>query len=92
MTVIFERNRRGKKINILIVYTRVSTQNQTLDLQIDRFIQENCRKVFENKISGILSKSERLDSTLKLPSKGADISIFWMRIRDIFWYAIFPIY
>ena len=88
----FERNRRGKKNNILIVYTRVLTQNQTLDLQIDRFIKENCRKVFENKISGNLSKSERLDSALKLPSKGADISIFWMRIRDIFWYAIFPIY
>ena len=64
----FERNRRGKKINILIVYTRVLTQNQTIDLQIDRSIKENCRKVFENKISGNLSKSEILDSALKLPS------------------------
>ena len=49
--------RIGKDQTMLIVYARVSTQDQNLELQTEALAKAGCKKVFADKTSG--SRSER---------------------------------
>jgi DNA invertase Pin-like site-specific DNA recombinase len=61
-----------------IGYIRVSTSDQNLDLQKDELQKFGCTKIFEDKISGSLSKAERqgLNSAIEYARKG-DIIVVW---------------
>lgn len=61
-----------------IGYLRVSTTDQNLDLQKDALTKEGCGKIFEDKISGSLSKSERsgLKAALDFARSG-DTLVVW---------------
>ncbi len=61
-----------------IGYIRVSTDQQNLDLQKDELIKFGCDKIFEDKISGSLSKAERpgLKSATQYARKG-DVLVVW---------------
>ena len=50
-----------------IGYSRISTTDQNSDLQQDELIKFGCDKIFEDKISGSLSKANRegLKSAIK---------------------------
>jgi len=61
-----------------IGYIRVSTSDQNLNLQKDELQKFGCTKIFEDKISGSLSKAERhgLNSAIEYARKG-DIIVVW---------------
>ena len=50
---------------MLIGYARVSTQDQSMDLQKDALVKSGCQEVFEDIISGSKSDREGLDKLLK---------------------------
>ena len=50
---------------MLIGYARVSTQDQSMDLQKDALAKSGCQEVFEDIISGSKSDREGLDKLLK---------------------------
>lgn len=49
---------------MLIGYARVSTQNQTLDLQRDALEKAGCTKIFADTISGAAKERNGLDDAL----------------------------
>ena len=61
-----------------IGYIRVSTTDQNSDLQKDELTKFGCDKIFEDKISGSLSKAERegLKSAIDYCRAG-DVLIVW---------------
>jgi DNA invertase Pin-like site-specific DNA recombinase len=61
-----------------IGYIRVSTESQNLDLQKDELINFGCDKIFEDKISGSLSKAQRsgLKSAIEYARTG-DVLVVW---------------
>jgi len=61
-----------------IGYIRVSTDQQNLDLQKDELTKFGCDKIFEDKISGSLSKAERngLKSAIEYARSG-DVLVVW---------------
>lgn len=60
----------------LIGYARVSTQNQSLDLQVDELKVAGCKKIFTDKISGARAERPGLDGCLKALREG-DTLIVW---------------
>jgi len=61
-----------------IGYIRVSTTEQNLDLQRDELKRTGCEKIFEDKISGALSKSERLGLKEAIEySRAGDTLVVW---------------
>lgn len=61
---------------MLIGYARVSTQDQNLDLQIEALTQADCKKIFEDKISGSRTERPGLAKALEMLREG-DTLVVW---------------
>src|SRR5712691_829253 len=61
---------------ILIGYARVSTTEQTLNLQTDALEKVGCKKIFNDVISGAKADRIGLDEALKYLREG-DILVVW---------------
>ncbi len=59
-----------------IGYSRVSTQEQKNDLQIDALNKEGCDRIFEEKASGASRDRPELKSALEYARKG-DVIVVW---------------
>ena len=59
-----------------IGYARVSTKDQSLDLQIDALKKEGCKKIFHEVVSGAKTERAELDRLLSQLREG-DILIIW---------------
>ena len=57
-------------------YARVSTDEQTLDLQIDALQKEGCDRIFQDKMSGTKSERPQLRECLDYVRAG-DILVVW---------------
>ena len=60
----------------LIGYARVSTLDQSLDLQIDELKAAGCKKIFTDKISGARAERPGLDGCIKTLKEG-DTLMVW---------------
>jgi DNA invertase Pin-like site-specific DNA recombinase len=60
----------------LIGYARVSTAEQTLDLQLDAFKQAGCSKIFTDTASGAKAERRGLEEALAYVRSG-DILVVW---------------
>jgi DNA invertase Pin-like site-specific DNA recombinase len=61
---------------MLIGYARVSTEDQSLDLQMDALLKAGCEKLFHDVASGAKSERKGLDDTLAYARKG-DVLVVW---------------
>jgi DNA invertase Pin-like site-specific DNA recombinase len=61
---------------MFIGYARVSTQDQSLNLQTDALIRAGCKEIFEDVVSGFKSNREGLEKLLKYVRSG-DTIIVW---------------
>ncbi len=61
---------------MLIGYARVSTSDQSLDLQTDALFKAGCRETFTDVVSGSKSSREGLDKLLKYIRPG-DVVVVW---------------
>ena len=59
-----------------IGYARVSTHEQNLDLQIDALKKAGCKKIYEDRVSGIKASRPELDKMLEQLREG-DVIIIW---------------
>src|SRR5918911_1532771 len=59
-----------------IGYARVSTQDQTLDLQLDALKKEGCEKFYTDTASGAKAEREGLEEALNYAREG-DILVVW---------------
>lgn len=63
-------------IRMLIGYARVSTQDQTLDLQRDALTKAGCSKIFTDTVSGAATERPGLSEALQFVRDG-DILVVW---------------
>jgi DNA invertase Pin-like site-specific DNA recombinase len=61
---------------MLIGYARVSTHDQTLNLQQDALTKAGCTKIFTDTISGVKTERKGLDEALNYVRKG-DTLVVW---------------
>lgn len=61
---------------MLIGYTRVSTQDQSVDLQKDALEKSGCEKIIVEQISGTIRNRPSLDKTLDMLREG-DTLVVW---------------
>jgi DNA invertase Pin-like site-specific DNA recombinase len=61
---------------MLIGYARVSTHEQTLDLQLDALKQANCEKVCQDTISSVADERPGLQEALTIARAG-DTLVVW---------------
>ena len=61
---------------MLIGYARVSTADQSLDLQLDALEQAGCSKIYTDTVSGVKTVREGLDDALAYLRKG-DTLVVW---------------
>jgi len=61
---------------MLIGYARVSTQDQNLDLQIEALTKADCKKIFDDKISGSRAERPGLANMLEMLREG-DTLVVW---------------
>ncbi len=61
---------------MLIGYARVSTQDQNLDLQVNALTKADCKKIFEDKISGSRTERPGLAKALEMLREG-DTLVVW---------------
>jgi len=61
---------------MLIGYARVSTQEQNLDLQREALTKADCKKVFEDKVSGTRADRPGLAKALEILREG-DTLVVW---------------
>ncbi len=72
-----------------IGYARVSTEEQSLNRQIDMLNEAGCEKIFEEKISGIKKERPELFRMLEQLRKGdliivADLTRLSRSVKDLF--------
>jgi len=67
--------KRGVK-NMIIGYARVSTQDQSLDLQLDALTKANCIKIFEEHASGKSTERPELKAMFEMLREG-DTVVVW---------------
>ncbi len=65
---------------MLIGYARVSTQDQSSELQLDALRQSGCEKILEEKVSGARQDRPQLAEALKYMRSG-DILVVWKMDR-----------
>jgi len=65
-----------KEVSMLIGYARVSTQDQSLDLQTDALLKAGCEKIFTEKASGAQRDRPELANALNVARAG-DTLIVW---------------
>jgi len=61
---------------MLIGYARISTQDQTLDLQKDALEKIGCEKIFTDIISGAITERKGLDDAIQFAREG-DTLVVW---------------
>src|SRR4051812_35370683 len=61
---------------MLIGYARVSTQDQTLDLQLDALKKAGCEKLYTDTASGAKAEREGLDEAVNYAREG-DVLVVW---------------
>ncbi len=61
---------------MLIGYARISTSDQSLDLQTDALVRAGCKETFTDIVSGSKSSREGLDKLLKYIRRG-DTVVVW---------------
>jgi len=61
---------------MIIGYARVSTDDQSLDLQLDALKKEGCEKIYQDTISGMKKNRPGLDEALSHLRKG-DTLVVW---------------
>ena len=67
---------QSRKTTMLIGYARVSTQDQTLDLQTDALRQVGCEKIFTDTTSGVKSERPGLQEAMNHLRAG-DTLVVW---------------
>ena len=70
-----EQRQDGEQ-TVLIVYARVSTQDQNLDLQTEALTKAGCKRIFNDKISGSRAERPGLTKALEMLREG-DTLIVW---------------
>jgi len=61
---------------MIIGYARVSTQDQTLDMQVDALLKHQCKQIFKEKVTGKEKDRLQLEICLRTLRKG-DMLIVW---------------
>ena len=61
---------------MIIGYARVSTEDQNLDLQLDALKEAGCKKIFQDKISGVKEDRDGLLQVLDIVRPG-DTLVVW---------------
>ena len=61
---------------MIIGYARVSTEDQNLDLQLDALKEAGCKKIFQDKISGVKEDRNGLLQVLEIVRPG-DTLVVW---------------
>ena len=61
---------------MLIGYARVSTEDQSLDLQLDALLKAGCEKLFRDTASGVKSERKGLAEALAYVREG-DVIVVW---------------
>ena len=61
---------------MIIGYARVSTEDQNLDLQFDALKEAGCKKIFQDKISGVKEDRDGLLQVLEIVRPG-DTLVVW---------------
>lgn len=61
---------------MLIGYARVSTHEQSLDLQKDALEKAECEEIYEDKMSGVVAERPGLDTVKQILRKG-DTLVVW---------------
>ena len=78
-SVVYRRspaNSQSSNITMLIGYARISTQDQTLDLQMDALEKAGCGKIFTDKVSGTKAERKGLTEALSHLREG-DTLVVW---------------
>src|SRR5438094_241342 len=60
-----------------IGYARVSTQDQTLDLQKDALAKAGCERIFTDTASGASTERKGLDEAVRFSRDGQDTLVVW---------------
>jgi len=63
-------------VQMLIGYARVSTEDQSLDLQSDALNKAGCEKIYTEKISGMKDERPELQQLLNYARKGDVLVVY----------------
>lgn len=61
---------------MLIGYARVSTEDQSLDLQRRALAEAGCKRIFEDRVSGVIAARPGLGKAMKAVAAG-DVLVVW---------------
>ncbi len=72
----WENSSAYRETEMLIGYARVSTDDQSLDLQLDALKDAACGRIYQDKLSGLKSKRPGLDEAIGQLRPG-DVFVIW---------------